>query len=1180
MLARIRAPRGASRVRWCLRVVASMVMWLGVIAALAIGGLFAALARGPISLDWLTPTLAASLNDLYSGKYAFGLREAVIANGDHGPTLSVEGLTVKSGEHMILAAPRAELSVDLRSLLLGRIKPRRLEAIDLELRLSVLADGSLSVSAGADSVNPVSLSPKPSPVAASPADPGIAAPSSDPAAAAAPPASAPVAPAAAAPLPRVALLRQAADALRDFVDLATSPDSALSAVDRLGVLHGRLVIDDKTVGRVISYNDFTLSLDKAPGSMHFGLAASDGARRLSVVAIAKGAPGEARVVDARLRDLSIDELALVGGWRNPKFDTDAPLSLDVRFVVGQDNHISEATAHVGVGVGFFRLEDPDHEPVMIDKISATARWDRAARRIVIDPVDIKAGGFDMTVIGEARPPAADASGEDEAWPITLQLAKPTSVAPERAGQKPVAVERGGLAARINFANKKATLERFELTGPDIAASLVGGFDWANGPHVVYELTLTDSHGPAILRLWPTHVASGVRMWLMEHVSKAVVRRATFGADFDEPALIAMRYELPPPDAATHGEAEIVNGTLSDLLPGLAPFTGIAGNLRLTGRTASFVASAGVLEQGAGRRLTMSDGGFTVADDALRPTPAVVELKLAGNIDAVADVLALPSIAPFASLPIEASLVKGQIDGKLRLDFEIGATARADHTIVTIDAKTSGLSIDHFVGAERLENAALDVVSDHAGLHVSGNGRLYGAPATLDIRRPRGDKGAAQAQLTFMFDEAARAKAGFGFAGVSGPVAAILKTPVPVGEVDTQVELDLTRATLDNPLPGVSKAAGRPGKASFVLARRADTISLDHLAFDAGGAQIAGSVELTREGAFRSAKFSQLRLSPGDDLHVDAQRGGDALKLTVRGANLDARPLLRGLMQGGEQASGAGAGAGASKSAMSFDDFDLDLKSSLVTGYGKQILSNVDLKMERRNGHPRALLLGAMFGREQLGVQMKRQTSQAPEVEISTNDAGSFFSFLDIYKRMESGVLNATFQLSPGRADGTMQVRDFYLKNEPAVRQLMTQGVVRPDASGAMHFDHDTVRFSRLQAGFTWAGGRLALREGVMSGPEIGLTFDGALDFARDRVDVSGAYVPAYALNNLLGNIPLFGEFLGGRHEGLFALNYRITGDINAPSVVVNPLSAIAPGLLRKIMGVMDGTQRPPDAGGR
>jgi len=33
-------------------------------------------------------------------------------------------------------------------------------------------------------------------------------------------------------------------------------------------------------------------------------------------------------------------------------------------------------------------------------------------------------------------------------------------------------------------------------------------------------------------------------------------------------------------------------------------------------------------------------------------------------------------------------------------------------------------------------------------------------------------------------------------------------------------------------------------------------------------------------------------------------------------------------------------------------------------------------------------------------------------------------------------------------------------------------------------------------------------------------------------------------------------------------------------ITVNPLSAIAPGLLRKIMGVMDGTARPPEGGGR
>ena len=50
---------------------------------------------------------------------------------------------------------------------------------------------------------------------------------------------------------------------------------------------------------------------------------------------------------------------------------------------------------------------------------------------------------------------------------------------------------------------------------------------------------------------------------------------------------------------------------------------------------------------------------------------------------------------------------------------------------------------------------------------------------------------------------------------------------------------------------------------------------------------------------------------------------------------------------------------------------------------------------------------------------------------------------------------------------------------------------------------------------------------------------------------------------------------GGQNEVVFALNYRLTGDISAPIVTVNPLSAIAPGLMRKIMGVLDGTAHVP-----
>jgi hypothetical protein len=40
--------------------------------------------------------------------------------------------------------------------------------------------------------------------------------------------------------------------------------------------------------------------------------------------------------------------------------------------------------------------------------------------------------------------------------------------------------------------------------------------------------------------------------------------------------------------------------------------------------------------------------------------------------------------------------------------------------------------------------------------------------------------------------------------------------------------------------------------------------------------------------------------------------------------------------------------------------------------------------------------------------------------------------------------------------------------------------------------------------------------------------------------------------------------LGGEGQGLFAANYQVTGSAADPQVSVNPLSALAPGFLRRL----------------
>ena len=667
-------------------------------------------------------------------------------------------------------------------------------------------------------------------------------------------------------------------------------------------------------------------------------------------------------------------------------------------------------------------------------------------------------------------------------------------------------------------------------------------------------------------------------WLLEHVAAGAFKHAELRSDLSEADFVAMRYEQPAPDAAVQGEGEIVNGELINVLPDLPAIRNLSARLRVTGRTLVVDRASGVMDTAHERRLTLSDGSFIIADNAPVPTPATLDLRFSGSVDTVSEILSLPSLARYAATPIDPAQIKGQIDGRAHLAFEIGNGASPDRVKVQLNADAANLSVERFIGAEKLESGALTIVQDHGGLRVGGTARVLGGQVQLDIRKPTGDHAQSQAQISMTLDEAARTKMGYALPGVAGPVVATVKTPMPIGDTEAQFEIDLTKASLDNALPGLSKPAGKPAKASFTLIKRADGMTLDHFVLEAGATLMQGVVELARDGAFRSAKFSQFRISAGDDVKLEATRGPDALKLVVRAVNLDARPILRSLGSAGVERSATGT---MTKGAVSFDDVDVDLKSPLVSGFGKQILTNVDLRWERRGNRTRRFALSGHFGREAL-VAALEPGDLAPHLEISCADAGALLSFLDLYGRMESGAITASMLLAPsGRVEGELQLRDFYLKNEPAMRSLMEQGAHRYDDKGRVRYDPELVKVQRLQAQFVWMGGKLHLRDGVMSGPEMGLSFDGYVDFAHEAFDLGGSYVPFYGLNNLFSNIPLFGPIVtGGAHEGLFALNYSVVGRIDSPTINVSPLSMLTPGLFRKIFGVMDGTARGLEPPGR
>jgi hypothetical protein len=261
----------------------------------------------------------------------------------------------------------------------------------------------------------------------------------------------------------------------------------------------------------------------------------------------------------------------------------------------------------------------------------------------------------------------------------------------------------------------------------------------------------------------------------------------------------------------------------------------------------------------------------------------------------------------------------------------------------------------------------------------------------------------------------------------------------------------------------------------------------------------------------------------------------------------------------------------SKSKMKNIDFDIDLKLGAVMGFNGEAVRGVDAKFSRRAGIIKTFTLSGKLGRDSPVTADLRGRGQGREVVyLETSDAGAFFRFNDIYSKMVGGQLALAIDppsADPGAKEGLMNVRDFSVKGEAALDRV---------AAGGTAGVQNGVAFSRLRAEFNRQNGQLSIREGVVKGPTVGATIEGSIDYPANQVRMSGTFVPMYGLNNMFGQIPLVGLFLGGgSNEGLIGVTYEVVGTPSQPVLRVNPISAMAPGVLRKIFEFNTGKQNTP-----
>ncbi len=1090
---------------------------------------FNRLSEGPIELDMIRAPFAAALSSRMGDGYSAEIGPMALEDSDHGPRIAMQGFSLKDPQgRVIIASPKADVSINPLSLLLGQISPRRLELMEVELRLSVMPNGAVALSAGSE---PIVLTG-----ARSAAD-------------------APIAPEPVVDVPRGDAMIALGEALKTLLDNAMRQNSPAGTLRRLGISSGRLVFEDQITQRVTRFEDFDLDFDRAEDSAALLISARGPNGRWRAEALANGRPGDIRTLDISVNNLTLDELQLVAGMRDPGFELSSPMSVQVNVTLGGDNLLAAATGRFAAGSGVFKLDDKDHEPAHIDQIEGTFEWNATSRRFDLNRTLVKAGETRFAIAGAVTPPPSGSN----AWQISGRVVDRSVYGVERPSSQPIFIDRAVLDAKLISSERRLIIDRLELAGPDVA--LAGQADLRltdRGPYLRFTGLASTMPATSVVRLWPTPVAPRVRSWFVRALQGGRLEEGSLWLDFDPQTFDLLKKDLQPPDDKLRMNFRL-SGTLLEAVPGLPPLSALDGTGVVTGRTANFVATRAQMDV-SGQKLNIVEASFSVPDTQVKPAPATINMRLTGALDAVADLFERERLKPYAQVPIDAATVKGQIDGQIVIDMKLADEVKPEDTRVRASAALTNFSVDKMVGQEKLEAGTLNLTAERGMLRALGQGRLFGAPATIELRKQI--DAPTEAIIGMTLDDAARTKLGLNFGQtLTGQIGA--KMTAALGQQDkarAQVEIDFTKANIDNLLPGFVKPVGKPAKASFTLINDLTGPDLENFVFDGGTAFAKGSIELDPVGGMERLKLTQVRLSPGDDMQIMAEQTKELLKLSISGKSVDAKPFLRLLTTG----TAPRAGSGPSK------DFDVDLKANLVAGYNNQTASNVTLRMGRRAGQIRVFNLNGKFGKDNVVGSVVRVQGE-PQISLATNDGGALLNFFDLYKRMEGGKLQFTAQLSDTEIDGTVTVQNFIVRNEPALRRLVSEGVAQRDRSGQIKIDTTAAAFSKMQVSFTRAPGRIDLRDGVIYGPEAGTTIEGTLDTINDRVNMTGTFVPAYGLNNFFSKIPLFGVFLGGgENEGLFGVNFRLSGSSTAPALTINPLSALAPGFLRKIFGAGQG----------
>jgi len=1158
--------------------VASIVLVAMVIALTGAAGFgWWRLSQGPVSLSFISGQLEGIINKRLKG-ISIKIRDAVIERDDKASRVHfrLRGLRLidKSGT-LIARAPRATLGLKARDFFSGNLVPTRLTLIGPNVILHRQNNGRFKLGFGSEDNGPRDWQAS----KGAKSDKSSAIPSNE----------------------NSAKAKNDAANLLEFVlqTLTQAPkgSSTYSSFEDISIRDATVSVNDQANGTIWFAPRANFLFQRAPAGVSVladaQIAAGKNPWNLQLSANYAKSDGNMHVV-ADIKNVLPSAVAAKIPWLSHLADVNLPLQGRIVVDINKDGSLRHADGRLSADAGFVAVPGVLPEPLLVDEGELGLVYSPATGDIRITDSAIFIGNSKAVLKGLISP-QYDTTGRLST--ITFDLVSDNVNVDTKGTAKPktndiVTIDNVNMTGLVDVQHERINIEAFSIKAGKARVLVAGTVDgYGDVPSIKLRGKLVNMPFHLIKNLWPPAAAKDARDWLVENLVTGNVTQGDLKVDITSKALRdAFNGAALPNEQLSF--IFTVKDVVTRYLGALPLIRNARGVGHVQGDEFLMTMTKGNVKLASGARIALSKGSFFVRNLSKKGT--IGEIKVTGNgaTASIANLLDHEPLRYMTKFGIKPEVFGGDTSVSINLQLPMLKDLPLEAVTIRALAKLRKLRLPNAIGSTNIDGGGIDLDINDDGLNGKGKIILNGVPANLSWRenfnKSAGDT--SKFTLNLRMDGKARRRFGIDLDDfIRGPANVSVKA---VGNGPNlklaQITADLSSTTLSVKSIGWRKPPGVKAQASVELHTLKDgSRLLKKLQIKGKDIQVQGALKIDGEGRLRKLDFPVVKLGKGNHLSLQGKHlKPNHLVLKVRGKALDARPILSTLLK--SKKPDVPAPSIGPKKSRSITEIEAHIDR--VQAHENEVLTKVKTSLMVLDGQLTSLKFASQLrDGSPLTISVTKRKNKLREVLARSPNAGAVMRAVGVYKNISKGQLRLEIHMphsaSGNQLTGKLRINRFSIVNEKALASLAAGPATAP-ATGQQTRSLgpsragpqrrvNAVKFNRLRVPFAMRGNHLIISNAIINGGAIGATAQGTIHTGTDKLNIRGTLIPAYGLNSLLGNVPVLGQVLvGGKGQGLFGLTFAMTGSLKDPKFTVNPISALAPGFLRLIFDLPNGTGVP------